>query len=372
MTSLRTTVSRLFGGMVAEAADAPPAEVVLAPQTAADAARVLDFASERRLPVLPWGGGTHQGIGGRVDPGVVLLTSGLDRIVDWQPDDLTVVVESGVGLADLEARLLERGQSVIAAETPGPGTVGGAVAAAASGWRRRRFGPLRERVLEVVLATGDGRVVRAGGRVVKNVTGYDIPRLVTGSLGSLGLIVQVCLKLWPVGRASATVRVAHPDTAREVFRPLAVLEEPSGTTVYLAGPQAQVDADTARLGGDAAPGLRWPDPPAEPLVVSVRVPPAHTAEAVRRLPAPTRYVAAHGVGEVTAGFDRFVAADLSDLRSWTESVGGSSVVLRAPHDVYQEYDPWGRPPPSLDLQRRVKASFDPLRVMVPGRLPGGL
>lgn len=373
MTALRSTVARLFGDMKAEGEGLPAADFVFAPPGPADAARVLAFAAEHRLPVLPWGGGTHQGIGGRVDPAIVLLSAGLDTVVDWQPDDLTVVVEAGVRLADLEALLSERGQSVMAAEVPGDGTVGGAVAAAVSGWRRLRYGPIRERVLETVLATGDGRIVRAGARVVKNVTGYDIPRLVTGSLGSLGVITCVCLKLWPMGAVRSMVRVDDPiEAVAKVYRPLAVLEEDGITTVYLSGPGAQVEADVAALDGTSVEGHRWPDPFDDRIVVSVRVPPAMLPDAVRRLPSAARYVAAHGVGEVVAGFGDLDVDSLGSLRAWAETTGGTAVVLAAPDAAYERLDPWGAPPLSLAVQRRVKAAFDPMRVMVPGRLPGGL
>jgi glycolate oxidase FAD binding subunit len=372
VTALRSTVARLFGAMAVEVDGVPEADFVLAPHTAEDAARILDFASEHGLAVLPWGGGTHQGLGGRFDPAVVIVSTGLDRVVDWQPDDLTVVVEAGVRLADLEASLAERGQSVVASETPGEGTIGGMAAAGVSGWRRLRYGPVRERMLEVLLATGDGRVVRAGGRVVKNVTGYDIPRLVTGSLGSLGMVVAVCLKLWPVDPVSATVRIGDPGDAEILHRPLAVLEEDGQCAVYLGGPEAQVDAETALLGGLVEPGLQWPAPFTDPVIVSVRVPPALVPRAVEYLPDPARYVAAHGVGEVVAGFESFDVDTLQQLRSWAESRSGALVLMAAPDEAYELFDPWGTPPPSLAVQRRVKAAFDPMRVMVPGRLPGGL
>ena len=148
------------------------------------------------------------GIGHRFDPDLILSTARLDRIIAWEPDDLTVVVEAGVTVEDLEEMLAGKGQTALLSEQPGPATVGGAVAAAISGWRRFRYGPLRDRVLEVTLVTSDGRVVTAGGRLVKNVTGYDIPRLAAGSFGSLGLIARVCLKLWPLPAACATVRVS--------------------------------------------------------------------------------------------------------------------------------------------------------------------
>lgn len=373
MTSLRSTVARLFGSMAAEVEGAPEADFVFAPATVEEAARILDFASEHRLIVLPLGGGTHQGMGGRVEPDIVVSTSKMARVVEWQPDDLTVVVEAGVGVAALEQALAERSQSATLPEMPGRGTVGGAVAAAASVWRRLRYGPIRERVLEVVIVTGDGRVVRAGARVVKNVTGYDVPRLVTGSFGSLGIVARVCLKLWPEGASATMVGVDDPDAARRlVHRPLAVIEEDGKATVYLAGTAAQVDAEAEALGGEAVAGHRWPDPIVEPVCVAVRVPPAAVREAITRLPEPKRYVAGHGVGDILAGFASADPEALGSLRSWAEGIGGAVVLRSAPAPFYAEFDPWGTPPPSLAVQRRIKAAFDPIGVMVPGRMPGGV
>jgi FAD/FMN-containing dehydrogenase len=108
------------------------------------------------------------------------------------------------------------------------------------------------------------------------------------------------------------------------------------------------------------------------VIVSLRVPSALVPEAVARLPEATRYVAAHGVGEVVAGFESFDVDALEHLRSWAEASSGALVVVAAPESAYGLFDPWGAPPPSLAVQRRVKAAFDPMRIMVPGRLPGGL
>ena len=369
MTSLRSTVARLFAGMEGEVEGAPAADAVLAPATLEDAARILEFASDNGLRVLPWGGGTHQGIGGPMHPDVLLLTSRLDQIVAWSPDDLTIVVQAGLPVAALEARLDERRQTAVLPERPGAATVGGVIAAGVSGWRRHRYGPTRDRVLEVVIVTGDGRVVKGGAQVVKNVTGYDLPRLLTGSLGSLGLIGRVCLKLWPKGAAAATVRIDDPARAlATAYRPLAILETLSGSFAYLAGTSAEVDAQVAALSGPASDGLQWPDHPDGQVVLSVRVPPASTGEAVRRLPGAAGFVAAHGVGEVSASFDGVSPSALGELRSWAESLGGAVVVLTAPPGF--DLDPWGTPPASLSLQRRIKAAFDPATVMSPGRLPG--
>lgn len=355
-----------------QAVSVPPAEVVLAPADVDELAAVMATATEWRARVLVWGGGSHQGIGGRVEPDVVVVTSGLDRIVAWEPEDLTLVVEAGVRVADLEGMLAEQNQTAALCEWEGPATVGGVVAAGISGYRRHRYGPTRDRMLEATVVTGDGRVVRGGGRVVKNVTGYDLPRLVVGSFGSLGVIVSVCFKLWPLSESTATVALDDPGQALEtLFRPVAVLETRDGSFAYLAGTEAEVASEAERVGGAVTAGFAWPDPPTGDTVWSLRVPPALVTEAVARLPAEWEFVAEHGVGQVRAAGD-FDATAGKELRGWAEEVGGAFVLEHTADDgLYAAFDPWGTPPPGLALQRRLMAAFDPAHVLVPGRLPGG-
>lgn len=371
MTSVRTALQKALASMLSDPIEGAPGEVVVAPQGLEEAARVLSLASEHHLPVLVWGGGSHQGIGGRVDPAIVLSTARLDQITDWQPDDLTVVVEAGVEIAAVESRLAERGQTAVLPEKPGEATVGGVVATGVSGWGRRRYGPTRDRMLEVELVTGDGRIVRGGGRVVKNVTGYDVPRLAAGSLGGLGLIGRVCLKLWPIPSASATVTLDGP-LDDYGYRPLAVIEEQGSTRVFVSGTPAEVEARVAELGGWASEGLAWPEPFDHPVRLSLRIAPRLLREAVSRLAADWEYRALPGVGEVEIGLDSLPLEDAGELRDWAEQRGGQLVVVAAPEDSYGEFDPWGAPPGGLELQRRIVARFDPARVVNPGRLPGGL
>lgn len=368
MTALSTTVARLFGKFAAEVPGAPQAQFTFAPTTAEDAAAILDFASEHSMSVVPWGGGTHQ-VGPPYEPDIVVSTRNLTGI-DFRPDDLTVVVGAGVPVVELEAVLAERGQTAVLPENPGAATVGGVVAAGASGWRRLRYGPTRDRLLEVIVATGDGRVIRAGGQVVKNVTGYDLPRLFTGSLGSLGMVTRMCIKLWPQGATAATVAVDDVERALALaYRPLAVLQTRDGVSVYLAGTAAEVEAQSIALGGAASPGLHWPQRPEGTVAITLRVSPALMTDAVRRVSASGEFVAAHGVGEVLVA-GSFTEDAVSEWRSWAESVSGAVVVTTAP--VGFSLDPWGKPPETLVLQRRIKSAFDPLGVMVPGRLPGGV
>ena len=365
-----------LGGALADAEidpidGAPEAEMTVAPRTIDETARILEAATQHRLSVLIWGGGTHQGMGGRVEPDVVLSTSRLNSLVDWQPDDLTVVAESGMKVADLEDVLSERSQTAVLPEHPLSATVGGVVASGVSAWRRLRYGPTRDRMLEVVIVTGDGRVVRGGGRVVKNVTGYDLPRLATGSFGSLGLVVQVCLKLWPVSPSAATVTTTA-QAAKSAYRPLATISDRDTTKVYIGGHEKDVEAQLGELGGEAERGLVWPEPFSDELRVEMRVPARFVDDAIGLVPGHWSLLAERGVGRLQLGGSLEAVGEITGMRSWAEQLGGSLVIDRAPAQVYREIDPWVTPPATQDLQRRVVAQFDPARVVNPGRLPGGL
>lgn len=350
---------------------APESAVTVAPPTIEAIARVLEWASLNNRDVLPWGGGTHMGPRRGAEPAVIVMTTALNQIVDWQPDDLTLVVEAGALVDDVEALLAERNQSAMLDESSNGSTIGGAIAAGISGYRRLYYGPTRDRMLQAQLATGDGRVVTAGGRVVKNVTGYDIPRLVCGSLGALGVIGQVCLKLWPVPEGLATLAVDGAAALNLLYRPLAFLETESGFTAYVAGTPEEIAAQAAAVGAVPTPGLAWPASLTESNQLEVRVPAPLVDAAVDQVRAAdaTALRAQHGVGIVAAGFADWSLPRLEGLRAWAERHGGAAVVVQA---TQTDVDRWGTPPGSVDLQRRVKAAFDPLGIMVPGRLPGGV
>lgn len=353
---------------------APEVEHTVAPNSVEQAAEIMRAATDHEQKILIWGGGTHQGHGYPVDADIVLSTHRLTEVVEWIPDDLTLVVEAGAKVADVEAMLAEKGQTAVLPETPGGATVGGTIAAGVSGWRRLRYGPTRDRVLETVMATGDGRVVRAGGRLVKNVTGYDLPRLATGSYGSLGMIGQVCLKLWPIGARLAGVPVGDAAVARKVaYRPLAIIETETGATAYFAGTPEEIDAQAEALGGKAVDDPRWPRSLDSPWRVSLRVPGGLVTDAVARVRRVdgARFRAAHGVGEIIVGFVDLPEPWFSDTRAWAEEMGGALVITNRPVDG-DGPDPWGTPPGSMPLQRAVKAAFDPVGISNPGRLPGGL
>ncbi len=342
----------------------------VAPATVEELAGLLRQASVDGTPIQVIGGGTRLGYGNPDLPGLVIRMSDLSGIEVWDPDDLTVTVGAGTQIEELESALAERSQTAVLSEVPGESTVGGTIAAGISSLRRGRLLGTRERMLEVTLVTGDGRVIRGGGRVVKNVTGYDLPRLVVGAFGSLGVIVSVCLKLWPVPSASASVTLDDPERAGLVSRPLATLSDDGVTRVYLWGTRQEVEASGKRLGGEVEPGLHWPADPTGRYRWSLRVPPASTTPALARLPAGWRHLAVFGAGDVRLGSDD--ADGAIDLRRWAESLGGHLVVVDRPMEEAPRIDPWGTPPPGLDIQRRLISQFDPARILNRGRLPGGI
>ncbi len=345
----------------------------VAPRSVDDAARVLKAAAGDGVSVGFAGSGSGLGLGGlgRYDLGMV--SSGLSDIIDWQPEDLTIVVGTGVAVGDLEDELQTRRQTaLLPSDLPGR-TVGGVVAEGASSYRRLKYGPTRDRVLEVTIATGYGEVVRGGGRLVKNVTGYDLPRLVTGSMGSFGFIGSVCLKLWPRPAVTRVVRVDDAAMAlATLFRPVSVLETDRGDFVTLEGSEADVRAQSASLGGEVVD----PGPAVSidlPVVASVRIAPRSIAVGVAavRDAGAKRWTAQHGVGVIEAGWSDIDPESFSELRESVERAGGW-VVLRRGAETLAGVDPWGASPDAIAIQRRMKELFDPASVCNPGKLPGGL
>jgi glycolate oxidase FAD binding subunit len=180
----------------------PPRELVR-PATREEVSEILKRATRDRLSVVPWGGGMwlpNERAPEKYD--LALDLSGVDRIVEYEPDDLTVTVECGVTIERLRNRLAEHGQELpLEAPRPGRATVGGVIASNTSGPRRYRFGSPRDRILGATLVLGDGTIARTGGKVVKNVAGYAVHRLACGSRGALFAIVEMSFKLMPAPAA---------------------------------------------------------------------------------------------------------------------------------------------------------------------------
>ena len=182
-------------------------EAVVFPGTKEEVAGILGAADAAAVPVTPWGGGTRISVGlPPARPGLVLSLKRLDRLLEHEPGDLTATAEAGMTLAAFQDALGQRGQW-LSLDPPNAreGTLGGILASNASGPRRHLYGTARDLLIGLTMVLADGSIVRGGGKVVKNVAGYDLPKLAIGSFGTLGVIVEATVKLRP-----------RPDTDRLV------------------------------------------------------------------------------------------------------------------------------------------------------------
>lgn len=304
-------------------------------------------------------------------PSIEMRTTSLEGIVDYQPDDLTVVVRAGTTLETLGEILGARHQDAVLIEDAPGRTIGGVVSEGTSGFRRLRYGPTRDRVIGITMVTGYGEVVRGGGRLVKNVTGYDLPRLATGACGSLGVVTEVCLKLWPEPRTSRTFPVDDAAEAHAiVYRPSAVLETNDEAFVYVEGSESAVAEASRRLGSEGQPGFRWPQRPRDSCQLAVLVPPRRIGDAVQATVSAgsTGFVAQHGIGRIDAWFGAMTQAALTDVRGSIHAIGGLVVVERWP-DGEDQPDRWGARPSGLSIRGRLLDLFDPDGIFRLGQLP---
>jgi len=386
-------------------------------------------ARSKKLGVIVSGGGTllHVGNAPRTFD-IKLATTALGRIVEQNPEDMTVCCEAGVTLARLQRSLAKLGQRLcIDAAAEEKATIGGIVATNATGGLRYGFGTPRDLVLGMNVIDGCGRTLGAGGRVVKNVAGYDLVRLLTGSWGTLAVVTDVTLRTHPLPAAAATLvfdfaSASDLDAARgRVFGanlPLAALDlavdlsvDPASDAQSSAGGSvpiwsliarvegseeevaAQGDRLCALCGRDPADALEaWASPagaedsagaairigtePADliPALVDIL---AQVRQGSVRPGAKSKAVSLFVGGHLGNGIARLQlgnAAGGAALLRATE-VGGrvrTRVIERVPAGDFSGHDVWGPLPASFALMRELKRRFDPDSVLAPGRFVGGL
>jgi glycolate oxidase FAD binding subunit len=412
---------------------------VARPAGVTEAAAVLAAAASLGMTAVPRGSGTRLAWGSPpASCDLVIDTLRMNRVLEHAAGDLVVRVQAGVGLDQLAAVLAEAGQR-LALDPPGltrpdgagAGTIGGVLATGAAGPLRLRYGTPRDLAIGITVVRADGTVASSGGKVVKNVAGYDLGKLFAGSYGTLGLIAEAAFRLHPQPAATSfvTLDAAGPDEARAAvaaaagspLAPSAVeLDRPARGQPFRVGVLLEGDAEgvaerTARmtelLGSGAAPAC----PPASLLPPASPFPPGWwrggaaaaadgtlirvafwAAELARVLGAVDAAAAAAGIdpaigGSAAAGVlyaavaegapASAVARFVSHLRAAVGSGGGSlpggppqrgsAVVLHAPAEVRAAVDLWG-PVPGLGLMRAVKDQFDPQHMMAPGRFAGGI
>jgi len=328
----------------------------------------LRDASAAGTRVLIVGGRRHIDKGDPSEIDAELWTTLLDDRVAYEPAEMLCVVGAGMRMRDLGAMLAEGGQEW-PVDAPGEATVGGLIATGGPTVRQLRVGTMRDTVVEMEVVTGDGRLVRSGARTVKNVTGYDVHRLMTGSLGTLGVIVQVALKIRPLPAATRTLvsRDGGIELGRRLLDavplPAAVLAEPEHVTVRLEGWREEVEEQTAAARGVTAieevDPARFADPPFPdaPIVAESAVAPSRLASL---LDAEDRYRAMIGVG--FAWVPHADEGSLAGFRIRVDELGGIAPVIRGPGGLGNGVVP------APDVQRRVKEAMDPAGILAPGRM----
>lgn len=402
----------------------------ITPTDAAGVAAAIAEAGRADNAVYPIGGGTSLGYGARpTKAGVGLSLEKLNRIVDHPARDLTITVEAGLTIAALKKKLAaERQRLPVDIAQADRATVGGAVACSPSGPRRYRWGTMRDYVIGIHAVDGTGTEFSGGGRVVKNAAGYDLCRLLTGSMGTLAVVTQVTLMVKPMAETSAAMAcdVADWDVAERLLAALVRTETLPVAIELLAGPTWQNDAALGPMAAGAVArllvgfegttpevdwmleslGKQWSDcgvasrtivsgnpieplyarvtefpvvsadaNGATPLVVQLSVLPSATVATVRRLREidPKASFAVHAGSGVIRGRCAVAAADAramlrERLRPLVASAGGAMVVLAQPTGSELDIESvWGPPGDGATVMRAIKDRFDPKNLLNPGR-----
>jgi glycolate oxidase FAD binding subunit len=403
---------QLRAGREGDAVDGAIPQAVITAREIDHVRSAIEEARSQGMGIVVAGGGTKlaQGNAPRAYD-IRLGMTGIAEILERNPDDMTVTAQAGVTLARLNRNLEPLGQR-LAIDSPDPdrATLGGVIAADAAGGLAYGYGRPRDLLLGMSVVDGRGRTYTCGSRVVKNVAGYDLPRLFAGSRGSLAVITEVTLRTHPIPAFTATAFFDSADLREaeklraalfDAALPLAALDlafendgKRSSYTIVLRaeGTEAEVAAmvdHAAGLAGRDPDGIvdEWLSPAAADanaaVVLRLGLPPAKLVEATRELieTASGNGVAASGGAHLGAGVLRIALAEdrgeaprrlLDTARKLAAKHRGSAVLERGGPALKEGGDVFGPAPASIALMRELKARFDPDGVLAPGRGPGGL
>lgn len=397
----------------AEAGDAVrgvAAGFVVEPGSEQEVATVLRCADDAGLVVIPRGGGTKLDWGNPPSRAAVILSlRRLDEVVEHAWADMTVTAEAGCTVSHLQERLAQHGQRLaIDVLWPKRATIGGILAANDSGALRLRYGGLRDLIIGVTIALADGTLAASGGKVVKNVAGYDLSKLMTGSLGTLGVITQATFRVHPLPHATRTLSVsvrrlgemqelilAIQDSAlaHAALQARLTSDAAPAVDVLLEGTEAGLATQEAKIrelaksasvsaGSSAMWAAReelWSGGDGGAIAKLSVLPSdlATTIDAVARVTNPANaswraVLQATGLGWLRLDAPaEALRAMLQELRISVEEHSGSLVVLRQPGGV-EQIDAWGSGGDALPLMRAVKQQLDPRGTLNPGRFVGGI
>jgi len=387
-------------------------KLVIEPETESEISEILRLSNAAGLAVIPRGGGTKFGWGNppaRAD--LVLSTARLNEIIEHAWADLTVTVEAGCTIQRLQETLAEHGQRLALDPLwPEKATIGGVLSANDSGALRLRFGALRDLIIGATIALPDGTLASSGGKVVKNVAGYDLPKLVTGALGTLGIITRAVFRLHPLPRNTRSFSVATANAEEAQRFALAVQDSKLAHTflqshfsddaspvsdILFEGTEAGLVAQEAQLRTFAAPAKvletstsSWTAreklwtlaDPENTAIAKISVLPANVARTMKLVEhiangQQVRWralVYATGLGWLRLeGKVGALRGALQALRRELESQEGSLVALHHPEKM-PSFDAWGNAGDALPLMKAVKQQLDPKSTLNPGRFVGGI
>jgi len=379
----------------------------LEPLTTEKAVETLRECHRERVPVRIVGGGTKCGWGHPPQADIELSTRALNRIREHNEDDFTVVVEAGLRLSELQNELAKRGRRVALDPPLGVGdqaTIGGIVAAADAGPLRHRYGSPRDLLLGATVAVAGGEGAKIGGKVIKNVAGYDLGKLFAGSMGTVGLLLEVVLRIHPTPSCVLTVRARGRDAsaiAAAAERITASSLEPEAIDLYWNNGEAEllvlVSGDAAEITAERVlHNVEGPEVSAEVVegeelwqrqrerqraaapdtMVRVSATASRNHDVIRAasdLGAAAVGRAAHGVWWLafTPASDADALAAIEGLRA--RLAPSPCVILDAPKSVRRTVDVWGiGATPEATIMREIKARFDPVRICNPGLMGDGL
>ena len=395
-----------------DAVDGVEPSFVVEPGSVEETSELMKLASREGLVVSPRGSGTKMHLG---DPpaslDLIVSTARMNEIIEHVPGDQVVRVQAGIRLQDLQEQLSGSDQMLAIDPPEREATIGGIIAANASGPRRYRYGTIRDLIIGITVVLHDGTVAKAGSKVVKNVAGYDLSKLFTGSLGTLGIIVTANFRLHPITQVSRTiaVEVESPEAAAgatqavmrsqveqtavelnygEDARLLTVLLEsiPAGieekveAASFLLNPFGEVRILSGEETGHLGPSTAAEDE----AVIKLSAPPADLADvlgtvlgAAERRGLDQPRITGHAASGVTfvgfsGGDEDARAGFVEELREIWLRRGGSVTLQKAPLSLKNRVGAWDQGGDYLGLIRRVKEKFDPRGGMNPGRFVGGV
>lgn len=402
---------------IIQAAPDTAIECVVYPTTSEELAEVVTCAHLNRWRMLPCGSGSKLHWGGLAqEVRLVVSTARLNRLVEHASSDMTVTVEAGLPLAELQTTLATTGQFLaVDPAYASRATLGGIVATADTGALRQRYGGIRDMLIGISLVRSDGKLTKAGGRVVKNVAGYDLMKLLTGSFGTLGILSQLTFRIYPLPPASQTIVLigataiakatatllasALTPTAIEVLTPATVQALRLGNGMGLIIRFQSIDVSVAQQTEQViklatALGLTTTQvSPADEaglwqqLREQIDIAPNHTAITCKIGIEPNKVVetlnqidsltAAIGIVHASSGLGTLKLTEASvetllSLRRLCQTHGGFLTVLAAPLQLKQAIDVWGYPGNALEVMQRLKTQFDSENLLSPHRFVGGI